>query len=114
MSAEPSPTDESSAVRPFRVDLVMRYTRISCMPFRATYPASRIVQAQDEEDAVRQACLCLDRDLEEILSRVNAINVSEVRVQISDVEGVRDGTDAYWNPQWFSRDVVIPPYVVVR
>lgn len=98
----------------FRVELVMRYTRISCRPFRATFPASRVVQAEDAEDAVRQACLCIDRDLEEILSRVNAINVSEVLIEFSCVEPARDETPAFWNPSWFPRDLTVPPYVIVR
>jgi len=96
------------------VELVMRYTRISCMPFRARYPASHTVQAEDEEDAVRQACLCLDRDLEEILSSVSAIHVSEIWVEFSRVERVAAPRRALWNPCWFARDLLVPPHIVVR
>lgn len=92
----------------------MRYTRISCRPFRATFPASRIVQAEDPDDAVRQACLCIDRDLEEILSRVNAINVSEVLVEFSSVEPAQEPESTFWNPSWFPRDLTVPPYVIVQ
>lgn len=101
-------------MKAFHVDLAMRYTRISCMPFEARFAASKVVQARDEEDAVRQACLCLDRDLEEILSRVNAINVSEVWVTFSEVTPVEDSGEAFWNPSWFSHEVQVPPYLVVR
>ena len=115
MNTEGSESSHQPGVlRPFRVELVMRYTRISCMPFRATYPATRVVQARDEEDVVRQACLCLDRDLEQILARVNAINVSEVRVEVSSIQPLAQGNEAFWNPKWFSADDTIPPYVIVR
>lgn len=99
----------------FRVKLVMRYTRISCMPFRATYETDRIVQAQSEHDAVRQACLCLDRELEQVLSKVNAINVAEVLVDIRSVEPApeSDRESEFWNPRWFPSDQRVPDYLVV-
>ncbi len=99
----------------FRVKLVMRYTRISCMPFRATHETTRIVQARSENDAVRQACLCLDRELEEILSKVNAINVAEVLVNIRSVEPAPRGNKVpeFWNPRWYPSDQLIPDYLVV-
>lgn len=96
----------------FRVRLVMRYTRVSCMPFRATYETTRIVQAQSDQDAVRQACLCLDQELEEILSKVNAINVAEVLVDIKFVSPASERD--FWNAQWFPPDQQVPDYLVVR
>jgi hypothetical protein len=92
----------------------MRYTRISCMPFRATFPASKVVQAEDSKDAVRQACLCLDRDLEEILAQVNALNVSDVLVDIRAVRLVALDDGPPWNPAWFPPHVALPSYVVLR
>lgn len=108
------PGDTHRVVHAYRVDLVMRYTRISCMPFKAKFPASKLVQALDEQDAVRQACLCLDRDLEDVLAGVNAINVSEVRVEFSRVELVRGTGAEYWNPEWFEGGIPIPEHVIVR
>ncbi|HNS99133.1 MAG TPA: hypothetical protein PKL73_19405 [Polyangiaceae bacterium] len=101
-------------VRYFRVELVLRYTRISCMPYRATFPAAKVVQAQHADDAVRQACLCLDRDLEDILAQVNALNVSEVWVDILSVQLLKQAQDPVWNPWWFPTDQAIPSYIIVR
>ena len=98
----------------FLVRLTMRYTRISCMPFRASMDFDRVVLGDDEEDAVRQACLCIDRDLEELLWAVNTINVSEVLVEVRGVE--ESGAAAReepWNPEPFPPSVEIPPHVVL-
>jgi hypothetical protein len=73
------------------------------------------VRAQDEEDALRQACLCLDRDLEEILSQINAINVSEVIVEVETIEEVKASTvKNLWNPELFSTQLEVPPHIVVK
>lgn len=99
----------------FAVALTLRYTRISCMPFRASIDFDKTVQAKDSTDAVRQACLCLDRDLEDILSRVNAINVSEMIVEVKALREVSASTDpTLWNPKPFGPQLQVPPHLVVR
>ena len=92
----------------------MRYTRLSCMPFRAAVEFDRAVLAESREDAVRQACLCIDRDLEEILSRVSAINVSEVLVEVRDVTalGAASSPDL-WNPEPFPADREVPRHILL-
>ena len=100
---------------PHRVRLTMRYTRISCMPMRATMDLDRVVSAEDQDDAVRQACLCLDRDLEELLWAVNSMNVSEVIVEVRSVEPAAEGDrEAPWNPDPFPAEVTVPPYVILQ
>jgi len=102
-------------VSPHRVRLTMRYTRISCMPMRATMDLDRVVLAKDQDDAVRQACLCLDRDLEELLWAVNSMNVSEVIVEVRSVDTSADGDgEAPWNPDPFPPEVAVPPYVIIQ
>ncbi len=96
----------------FRFKGAMRYTRISCMPYRALLGLSKLVQAEDEEDALRQAALCLDRDLEEIFAQVSAINVSSVRLEVHGLqpEPSTDG-EALWNPTAFARQQQVPPHI---
>jgi hypothetical protein len=93
----------------------MRYTRVSCLPFRATMDLDRLVQARDRDDALRQACLCLDRDLEELLSTVNAMNVTEVLVTVREVspelQGARD--EELWNPEPFDTEILVPRHIVL-
>ncbi len=99
----------------FRIDLSMRYTRISCRPFEARYLVTEVVQARDEQDAQRQACLCLDRDLEEILSRVNSINVSELMIEFTCVQKIEARkNEAYWNTEWSDENQPVPPYFIIR
>lgn len=99
----------------FRVLLTLRYTRISCMPFRAKLDLDRLVQAEDRDDALRQACLCIDRELDEILASVNAINVTEVWVEPQDLEErpPTPGLDL-WNDPAFALDRPIPQYIVLK
>ena len=96
----------------FRFKGAMRYTRISCMPFRAVLGIAKLVQAQDEADALRQVALCLDRDLEEILAQVNAMNVSYVRLEVHGLreEPATDG-EALWNPTAFPQELPVPPHI---
>jgi len=99
----------------FEVHFTLRYTQVSCMPFRASMDFERQVQAVDEEDALRQACLCLDRDLEQVLSQVNAINVSEVIVEVRSINETAASTgDALWNPEPFEKQLEVPPHIVVK
>lgn len=98
----------------FRVRFVLRYTRVSCQPLRATVPFDRVVLARDGEDALRQACLCLDRDLEELLSAVNAMNLSAVHVEHESIEPAPpDLASEPWNADPYPEDVEVPPHVVV-
>jgi hypothetical protein len=98
----------------FRFKGTMRYTRISCMPFRAVLGIAKLVQAHDEADALRQAVHCLDRDLEELLAQVNAINLSHVRLEVHSVEPepAADG-DPLWNPTVFPKLLALPPHIAV-
>lgn len=73
----------------------------------------RRVRALDSHDALHQACHCVDRDLEEILARINTINVSEVIVEFGRIETVRDGDDL-WNPEPFDRGLRVPPHIIVQ
>lgn len=98
--------------RLYEVQLTMRYTRISCLPFRASMDLDRVVLASSDDDAVRQACLCLDRDLEELLAWVSSINVSEVRVEVRGV-GPAPPDRRPWNPKPFPPEVEVPPWVVL-
>ena len=97
----------------FRIQLTLRYTLISCKPMGAKLEFDRIIQAADRNEAALQACLCLDRDLEEIMARVNAINVSEVMVDIKNIEETNRGDEPLWNPFPFSEQKV-PPHIIVR
>lgn len=99
-------------MRVFQVQLTMRYTRVSCMPFRARLEIDRPVQAADREDALRQACLCLDQELEEILARVNSFNITVVRVVPGEIveRGPAQEQDV-WNPEPFPPDIPIPRYL---
>jgi len=98
----------------FHVDIVLRYTRFSCAPMRAKLPMSKTVLATDDSDALRQACLCVDRDLEEILAQINAINVSEVVVEVHRVEPSAAPPGEPWNGAGFDPSVIVPPYVLLR
>ena len=92
----------------------MRYTRWSCLPFGARLDLEEIVQAESREEALRQAALCLHRDLEELLSRINAINVSEVYLEIDELRPVATAPKRVpWNPQPFAPDVEVPPHVKI-
>ncbi len=98
----------------FLVELTLRYTRISCMPFRATIELSRVVEAENQADALRQACLCVDRDLEEMLASVNTINLNKVHVEVQTVKELHgsEGQDI-WNPAQFEPQVEVPRYIVI-
>ena len=96
------------------IDLVLRYTRVSCMPMRAKLALSRCVQAVDSDDAIRQACLCVDRDLEELLAHVNTINVSEVIVEVHRVEPALQAESALWNESWFPPGAAVPAHILLR
>ena len=98
----------------YRVALALRYTRISCRPFGARLELDKLVEAESEQDAVRQACLCLDADLEQVMGNVNAINVSEFPVDIVAVEPAVAGAGELWNPRPFPRGQAIPRHLVVR
>ena len=101
----------------FLVELTLRFTRISCRPFGATKELSRIVRAGDRDDALRQACLCVDRDLEGILAFVNTINVSKIKVDvraISALEADEQPPGDIWNPVPFDPEQQVPRYIVVR
>ncbi len=99
----------------YRVLFTLRFTRYSCAPWRASKSFDRFVQAADPPDAVRQACLCLDQELEQILAQINAINVSEVYVDISRVTPTeRSADEPLWNSSRFDPSLEIPQYIVVR
>lgn len=100
--------------RLFRVRFVMRYTRISCMPLRATMEFDEIVQAKSAEDAPMQAAKCIDRDLEEILWAVSSMNVTEVILEFQSVTAATpDQAGDVWNPESFPDDE-LPRYVVLK
>jgi hypothetical protein len=82
------------------------------MPMRAKLPMSRCVLAIDADDAIRQACLCVDRDLEEVLANVNAINVSEVIVEVHRVEPTAQADTAPWNHALFPAEVAVPSHIL--
>ncbi len=84
------------------------------MPFRASLDFSRWVQAKDESGALKQACLCIDRDLEEILAHVNTMNVSEVLVELRRIESAKTVDGELWNTAPFDENTVVPRYIVVR
>ncbi len=90
----------------------MRYTRISCMPFRATMDFDRVVNADDDDDARRQACLCIDRELDDILGYVNTQNVTGVRIETHEIRELRsmEGQQV-WNPDPFPSEKAIPRYI---
>lgn len=102
----------------FHVELTLRYTRISCMPYRAKLDIDRVLRAADAEDALRQAGLCLDRDLEDIFADINTINVSNVLIDVRTVReldhaGDTDGPEL-WNPTPFDPELRVPRYIIVR
>ncbi len=96
----------------FRLKGAMRYTRISCMPFRAVLGLAKLIQADDEADALHQAVHCLDRDLEDLLAQVNAANVSYVRLEVHRLERepTTDG-ERLWNPTTFATQLPAPPHI---
>lgn len=92
----------------------MRYTRWSCQPLGASMAFDEIVQAVDAEDAVRQACLCLDRDLEKLLGSVSAANVSEVHVAVEALEELFGSAAQVWNPAAFPERKRAPAHIVLH
>ena len=98
----------------FRIQLTIHYTRISCRPYGASLEYDRLVQAQDREDAQRQACLCVERELEVILAQVNTANVSEVLVDLRDIQPTQHQGQPLWNESPFPRDQRVPRHLVVR
>lgn len=99
----------------FFVELALRYTRVSCSPMGASLPIARTVQAADPDDALHQACLCLDRDLEQLLARVNTINVSEVIAELRTLRPVDASPgEGLWNPAPFAPEIPIPRHIQVR
>ena len=98
----------------YRIALALRYTRISCRPFGARLELDRLVGAESEQDAIRQACLCLDAELEHVLAGINAINVSEFPVDILAVEIVAGDAGVLWNPSPHPVEKAIPPHLIVR
>jgi len=101
-------------LRTYRVVLALRYTRMSCRPYGARMELDRLVLADSEQDAVRQACLCLDADLERLMSEINAINVSAFPVDILLVEQVGSGAGRTWNETPFPASRCVPPHLQVR
>ena len=98
----------------YRIALALRYTRISCRPFGARLELDRLVEAESEQDAIRQACLCLDAELEQVLAGINAINVSEFPVDILAIEPAAREAGELWNPHPHPADKAIPPHLIVR
>jgi hypothetical protein len=74
----------------------------------------RVVQARDEVDAQRQACLCLAEELEDILAAVNAMNVSEVRVDFEEIQPTEPENPTLWNPVPFPPERTVPRHIVAR
>lgn len=82
------------------------------MPFRATKFFDRFLSGQDTEDALRQACLCIDRELDEILAFVNTQNVTGVRIAAHEVVEVPTAEDReIWNPDPFPQTTRVPRYI---
>jgi len=98
----------------YRVVLALRYTRMSCRPYGARMELDRLVLAESEQDAVRQACLCLDMELERLMSEINAINVSAFPVDILLVEQVGSGAGRTWNETPFPAGQHVPAHLQVR
>lgn len=99
----------------FLVELTLRYTRISCMPFRASLEFGRYIQATDKSDALRQSCLCVDRDLEDILARVNTMNVTKVVVEPRNIRRINgQSPEPIWNHEPFDHNIKIPRYIVLN
>lgn len=102
----------------FHVELTLRYTRISCMPYRATLDLDRFLIAENRADALHQAGLCLDRDLEEILANINTMNVADVLVDVRRVQQLTDrekpGESKIWNRNPFNEDLPLPRHIVIR
>jgi hypothetical protein len=102
----------------FRLELTLRYTRVSCMPYRATLELSHVVSARDREDALRQGALCVDRDLEEILSKVNTLNVSDVIVEaraVQELETLQESeSTTLWNLEPFGPELAIPRHIIMQ
>lgn len=105
-------TDDSLNL--FKVGVTLRYTRYSCSPFAAQYRFRKVVQAFDEKDAERQLVLSLYENLDELLSNINAINVSEIRLHIDYVIPHTGERDRVSNPSHFPSDVPIPRYFVLE
>jgi len=104
------PVDEAGVL--YRVKLNLRYTRVSCLPFGAVMALDRVVRANDEVDAQRQACLCLAEELEDILAAVNAMNVSEVRVDFAEIQPTEPDNPTLWNPVPFPPELTVPRHIV--
>jgi hypothetical protein len=98
----------------FRARLALRYTRISCMPFQAILELDRLVQGMDRDDALRQACLCVDRELDEILARVNTQNVTEIWIEPRQIVEAAPPADDLWNPDPFPPEQSLPRYIVLK
>lgn len=98
----------------YRVVLALRFTRISCRPLGARAEFDRYVEAQSEHDAMRQACLCLDAELEGIIADVNTINVAELLVDVLTVELSRGAGGVLWNASPYPATRQVPGYLTVR
>jgi hypothetical protein len=73
-----------------------------------------VVQASDEKDAERQLVLSLYEKLDELLSSINAINVSQIRLHIDYVIPYTGEPEKILNPSHFPPDVPIPRYFVLE
>jgi hypothetical protein len=98
----------------FEVGVTVKYTRYSCSPFASEYRFRKVVQAFDEKDAERQLALSLYENLDELLSNINAINVSEIRLRIDYVIPHTGERDRVSNPSHFPSGVPIPRYFVLE
>ena len=98
----------------FEVGATIRYTQYSCSPFRAEHRLRKVVQAFDEKDAKRQLVLGLSEKLDELLSDVIAINVSEIKLHIDYVAPHVKGNSEVLNPSHFAPDIPIPRHFILE